>query len=256
MSAADNLLTNSNKVADTTYWPSDKVIFSNTGTFSATNTVGVTSVFTIPSPTNGQESYPVGIYSVNGGTTWNDFTGDLGPWGSSLGIPTTIVPVMAWAESGMSNTTTYRVKCSVLQGGGGTFPIIISVALLALKIPSPLTYIPTIASGETKTSSTTITPTGGQVRYRRIIDTLATAAGSGTIIQVAHNSGYIPDVAWWTTDGSDVRKISSTTVKFVHGSTTIDTLGVFGFAMDSTNFYMSSYPGLPNSLYFYRTYKP
>lgn len=252
MGAADNLITNSNKVAYTNYWPTDKVLYSTATSITVNNSVSIGhQVFTFPSPIGSQRALPIGIFSTDGGVTWNDVGGD-DPSASFLnGIVAQAVSVTI--EIQPDGTTTVLVKVNSAIGGGSTFLLNLSFVLLGISGVSAQMPVPTISSGTTKTATTNITPSSKlPVAYRQIVNqaTLPASApaGANVLNTSPHNLSYVPDLIFWRTDnGTPTQTFTFGTIYTRQTSTT-------GMYMDATNIYWWAALGITN--YDYRIYRP
>lgn len=270
MGVPDNLQANSSKVAYTTYWPIDQVIYSNTYNLTINNTVSSspqTFFYSLPTeiPNGSNWELPIGIFSTDGGTTWND-AGNV-PSSSSLtnGLTLPAVTVGLYMDRfpGPNYTLNIQVTVSSTIGGGSTFPLIVSVAILAPSSPTSLSALPTLSSTTNKTAATTITPSGLPAAYRRIINSnLFTTAIGTNITSVAHGLSYVPDAIVWLNDnlgngytGAYLRGFEAFIDSKATGLPQINAgNGNPLFFMDSTNIYYAQWG--QTSSYINRLYKP
>lgn len=200
---ASNLQTNGAKVAFTDYWEIDRVVFSHTDTFTVTNTVSTTGqTFSINMVgLNTQLGRPVGIFSTDGGVTWNDMLGTAS--NSTLSTYVVFPSVMVSPSVKSTNTITYSVLVNAKIGTGTTFSLICSIAVLAVDSPGIMTAIPSIASATNKTSQSTVDSSGNPIRYRQIAfkNIYSTPIGT-TLYTVVHGLGYVPDAMVWASYGT------------------------------------------------------
>lgn len=254
MGAPDNIVTNASKIAATSYFPTDFVIFSTVWNTSVTNSVGQYTI-TYGSAGTGQFGRPVGIYSFDGGITYYDFVPTRIPGGSLLAnSSSSIQPSVFVTPQSNNDTVSFVVNVKSTVGAGSTIPLIIKVALLAVDIPSSMNQLPTLSAGN-KIASTTYSK-GYQGSYRQILST-GTVNSSSTqksITTIAHGVGGVPLPQVWFYNGSN----NTTIENFwdVRYTTSSLTGGVSGFAMDATNLYiMYSYTAYPNGQTLYRVYR-
>src|SRR5947209_7168482 len=136
----------------------DRVIYAAQKSYTPNNSVG-TQTFTIAaSETNiNQFGRPLGIFSTDGGATWNDM-GDVSDTGSSLLSHASPPALTVSARVGSGNVSNGEVSIVVSVnstiGGGGTFPLLIGICLLVVDNPLPLPAVPTL-SGKTAYASLT-----------------------------------------------------------------------------------------------------
>jgi hypothetical protein len=254
----NNLNANSSKVANTSGFTTDKVIYSESRTINVTNSLGAYG-FTFTTPPLNQITLPVGVYSTDGGNTWADFS-TLTTLPVSWG---TYTPpgVFVFGESNSNNSVTYTVQVNSTVGGGSTFPLMVSLALLAIDNPSPIANIPVISPSVNKAAFSTIDPTTKlPIDYRQIVlsNSIATTAGAPGAQTIAHGLNYIPDIMFWTSSGgvTGLGNNNFSTPNFTFslnsaGTLTIDSEGI---ACDGTNLYIGGFPATGFTIY--RGYKP
>lgn len=264
MGIPDNLLANSGKVADTDYYEVDKVVYSKTKTLTIQNTTSSNpQIFVAQDPSDlvpGQYCFPVGIFSYDGGTTWNDMGTDYGGSSITANLPLPTVTVSPWVSS--SGLLYFYVDVNSTVGGGSTFSLICSACLLLTDSPSSISALPQISSTSTKSTKASISPTGEQIQYRRIVgkNTFTTAGVGEALTSVAHGLGYVPDMCYWMNKGWDPSSgVSSNFYSMTGGS--YDIKNNQGNSqplmfMDATNIYYADTFGGGAQNYMYRLYQP
>lgn len=235
----------------------DHVIFSQQWSTTVTNSIG-TSIQTWGDTLLNQFAYPIGIYSYDGGVTWNDFVPNPIPGGSLLtNSNATIQPaVFVTPRVTAAGILSFGFAVKATVGGGATIPLIIRIGLLA-------TSNPTITNGELIQSavnkSAYITSSGGMfTQYRQISQTPDPTINSTAVpshyATIPHGLGQVPHLFVWWFDGTFQTIFSNYwDVRYnVLGSNS----GVSGFGMDSTNVYPAfSFTALAAGRTTWRTYK-
>lgn len=226
MTAADNLKSNASKVSYTDYWPIDQVIFADTLTFS----VPAGSVGTSYAPPNvatglGQFGRPMGIYTEDGGSTYNDIGNHWAGGHAGAGIVVPIQPnnveLRLFVDgSGNVNFTFFRNVTT-------SSPTVVtcSFVLLAVDNPSPI-------SSETQTGGAE-TNYNDQNLYRKIVD--AGNYSTSGLSTVPHNLGYVPNIEYWISSGGDDFKEGM----YYDPNNPNDTTGMF---FDNENLYLGYGP--------------
>lgn len=248
MAPSDNLAANISKVAYTNFFPTDKVIFSMTTTITVSATANAQTE--IPVPLNGQLAFPVGIYSLDGGSTWSDFGRYLGTYNSiviqTMGADIEVDPVKNVARIGTYVTT---------PPGGSTMDAKIAFALLAADTNTVPIDIPSVSTTANKLASTSISPIEEPMRYRNIIKSayLPNTATSGTPLSIPHGLATVPDIAqWYVWFPPNAPLINTSGGSYQDdGINPISGAGVFS---DATNLYWWQ-PGFYPDDYYYRMYK-
>lgn len=111
----------------------DKIIYAETYSFSVANTIGATATITVDKYDvflSGVCPLPFGIYTFDGGATWNDATNTSINSGPNTSVTVTI------RTAGASVKINYKVYATV--GGGSTIPIQLSYGLIVDETESPL----------------------------------------------------------------------------------------------------------------------
>lgn len=250
MSALDNLQTNHDKVVYSSTDAIDQVIFAGTFPYGVTNTVGS---YTFTESTNtSQLALPVGIYSTDGGTTWNDLGAGIPTGSLNKGI--TKPPLFVQPNSLPDGSIQFNVTVNSTIGSGSTFALLISIAMLATDTPSTMPGIPELGGHKVAYSSLD-TDTGAPTRYRQITIRGSQPVTSGsTLVSVPYSLGYVPDLFVWFNTGPGTAISILPPLTFLSSST--GTLVPFSedYVLDSSNIYFAPI-GLSAS-YIYRGYKP
>jgi hypothetical protein len=224
----------------------DMVIFSDTRTINLTFSGGgiQTKSLEFDSGIN-QSGLPLGIYSIDGGNTWNDMGGPATFSGSSYPFYPTI-QVQPFVNS------KGQVVYSVTASGNGGYAIQTRLVILASDNPGilPESVVPTT----NQTSYEFGTPN----TYRQIVNTTTQALTDFTIYTLPHGQGVVPLVQnwvylpnksefgitdnWYTLVGVDVdqRWLSSVATNII--------------GYDATNIYIATELTTPRSAY-YRIYQ-
>lgn len=232
----------------------DQVIFSTVWETSVTNSDG-TYTLTYGDTGVGQYARPLGIYSYDGGTTYNDFwprpgSGVVNEVEDFLASTVIVSPRVA-----SDGELSFRVQVIDTVGGGSTIPLIIKIALLANDSPVAMDQSPTHSS-ENKLAYVTVAD-NVSTRYRQILSANAVNSDddpSGQpLMTTPHGAGVVPNLNIWFFDGTynvtyenfwDVRYI---TEDFPHA--------LSGMAMDATNLYIAyEHFAFPSGQTLYRTY--
>lgn len=171
----------------------DQIIYSTTINTTVTNTVGnYSGIYTLNSGSN-QLTYPIGVFSYDGGTTYIDYGFILG----APGTPTSLIPsVTVQINSNVDGTVSFDASVNSTVGGGGTIPLILHVALLASSSPATLKK-PQIAQKLSYSNIAKINdPTKAPYSvYRRIS---ADRTLSSTDLTFAHGLSSIPNLMYWS----------------------------------------------------------
>lgn len=234
----------------------DQVLFSQVINTSVVNSVA-SSTLNYGSTTIGQFAWPIGIYSYDGGLTYNDFVPTTLPGGSLLthATSTTAPAVFVTPKVDASGNLTFAINVKSTVGAGGTIPLILKIALLATATPSSTFGPPIQSSNDNPQAYGSIHRS--QPLQNRQINTDATSplsAGVLNIFTIAHGLGVIPNPQVWHYD------TFTNTIKGNFWRNTWKPIGanngdVTGIAMDSTNLYISPEAALTNSYQQYRLYK-
>jgi hypothetical protein len=235
----------------------DQVIYSTIISTTVPNSVGVTN-YVIGTPLFGY-NWPVGIYSYDGGTTYNDFVPTTLPGGSLLtnATSTTAPKVYITPPVDSSGNCTLRIDVKATVGGGSTIPIDARVALLAISDPTGLTVgVPTTQSSVGNKLAYTSSHEGLGVQYRQILLDSNSPLSTSTlnIYTVPHSVGAIPNPQVWFFDGTK-NTIMSNYWDVRYKPLNANNGGVAGVAMDASNFYFSPLTALASSETHYRIYK-
>jgi hypothetical protein len=179
----------------------------------------------------GQYGYPLGVYSTDGGSTWNDC------WGAGQLFDNSFLGVNISCDSS-----------GVLHFNNGPSNII-KFVLLATDSPSPLN-----APTSTTLGGNVVAYQTGNVAYREILAS-ATINGINDGVEriIAHGQSGVPVVAAWTKGFTGSNNITPfVTAVQLKSSPTIDT---DYFLEDGTNLYIHSPAGATtyNTAY-YRLY--
>lgn len=254
MGAPENIVTNASKIANTDYFPIDQVIFSDVWNTSVTNSVN-TYTLTYGDTGVNQFGRPIGIYSYDGGVTYNELWTQNIPGGSLLtNSSSTARPSVAITP--MMGDGTLKFNCVVYStvGAGSTIPLIIKVALLAVDSPSTLPSVPT-QSADNKQAYTTLSD-GSQGSYRQILLTgvINSSSSAQPYSTVAHGAGKVPMPELWFYDGlNDITFENFWDYRYNLGTRSP---GITGCAMDSTNLYIAySYTAYSSGQTLYRVYR-
>ncbi len=183
----------------------DKII----GYFPGTLNVGASGSFTIAQATTtvdstlGQSALPIGIYSVNGGSTWNDM-GVSVPNGTALQTEECTASVSPTGIITVLGTNWYNTGTTGFGSGRGAITILFKILLLAKKDQGLIT--PPIITGDKQYHSS-------RYNYQKIfLDdvTSVTAAGSSTgQTPITHGLGYNPLVRTWINSSGTIRMNAS-----------------------------------------------
>ena len=167
----------------------DKVLFSTTTSGSISNTPGFYELTPLDNPTN-QIAYPIGIYSWDGGVTWDDI-GQL-PFGTPGDVAIYLYgkPVIIWPTVEENQIIINCAVGSVVPGYGANLGIQLKLALVAGPSPTPIdqfTLDQTVAYSSNILSSNYTT-------YRRI-DTDAVLPGnsSQSLNSILHGLDEVPN---------------------------------------------------------------
>lgn len=218
MGAIDNLKSNSDKVAYTSYFNTDKIIVANSET---------TSSDTYPNIPN--DLMPIGVYSLDGGTTWQDCGQYSLPGGLTI-EPSAAVDVLFRTSAGNGVfilNSSHQIKY---------------VGLGLSTVDYPVSYI------ETGKSSINT-----QNNYMKIAleGSFTKSAGAGLTTQtIAHNLGYVPIANVWIKDSnfSSPAAIRRPISSYGNSGTISE-----GVRLDSTNIYISTNNATDTTVY-YRIY--
>ena len=143
----------------------DRVVYAAQKTFTCTNSIGTQTFTILASETNiNQFGRPLGIFSTDGGSTWNDM-GDVSNTGSSLLNHATLPSLTVSATCASSGAVSIVVTVNSTIGGGGTISLVVGLCLLAVDSPSPLPAVPTLSG---KTAYASRAKQGGLSQYREI----------------------------------------------------------------------------------------
>jgi hypothetical protein len=227
----------------------DQVVYANTQTINITNSVNAT--VSIPFTTAITSLIrPIGIFSYDGGLTWNDLGAVQGAAPSTSFSSVINTTTQCFISSGVAVlSATFQVTATV--GGGGTIPIIVRIIGLADNPPPILGALPTLGSNPVAYSSTDSQKDAAG--YRQIVQEGSFLTfGSTTIVTVPHNFGYVPDVNMWNFTGSRYNLSSTGWALSITGA---EVASYLGMAMDATNFYFVEI-GTSGFFYKYRSYHP
>lgn len=200
-------------------WPGaeiyDTFIYADTITFGINNSA---FAFTISWDTGlsgnknpNMQGLPIGIYSLDGGTTWYDANGYDGPirWKVESNGDGTLQ--FSWTGDGTTPFANVIFKGGLLSQN------------LTEKLPNPIT------------TSTPVLSFNTGVNYQKVLSTTELSPGSGTA-SVAHNLGYVPNFRVW------IRNTSGR-IGYV-GSVAVPDNGVYA---DTSNVNLISNNGIPST---------
>ena len=156
----------------------DQVIYATTRTLSLTENAVATQ---INSGIN-QQGLPLGIFSIDNGTTWNDM-------GAPLTYGTGVTGIFLSVNCTSNGTINLRL---VTQSGSSTYTVLIKLVLLASDTPSEL------PNSVVSTTNPTAYQFGTDANYRYIIDTNTQSLTNATEYTYAHNQDAIPIIQNWT----------------------------------------------------------
>lgn len=234
MGVPENLNTNEDKVAYSSLDEIDRVIFAKTYKLDVTNSVG-TYNFDQDIDLDLSFGRPIGIYSLDNGATWNDI-GGLPSTGSLVrGVTLPAVQIVPY-QMAAQNKLRLEVKVNSTVGGGTTFPVLVSICLLATDNPGVLSKAPQL--GNQKTAMASMTPEKLSSKYRKIRfrTTLNTPVGTG-VNTVPHGLGYVPDLFVWVNDNFNTPVSANYIAGFMLDARFIST-GNRCVVMDATNIYI------------------
>lgn len=185
MSAADNLLANYNKVAYTNYYRSDMIIGVHSGSF----TVSTPSAFSYTTNTDtfntgfGTSCYFQGVFSTNGGTTWNDF-GIYQPNLASPGPQTQTQTCRGFVTTGGVFTAVGINWYDIVHSSATSYTIQYKVAFFAKQNQGDITPLPV----------TDIVAFDSRYVVPKIYTQGTFAASTTGNTTISHNLGYYPKV--------------------------------------------------------------
>lgn len=222
----------------------DQVIYSVTTTDATLTTGSHSAFYEIPTPI-GQYAYPIGMFSYDGGVTWNDF-------GFTLPIATTYASVQPGVQIQPSVDASGNIFFNGVNNTAGTVTLILRVALLASYAPGPVPVPATLTQNTSYTNDARPLPSPTFLNfflppyssYRRIASDTVSGTGDHT---VAHGQSAVPNFMFWVNVGGFI------TMNAIGWQST-GSLGVLGIHMDSTNIVFHVDAGTYNNCY-YRTYK-
>lgn len=233
----------------------DQVLYSQIINTSVTNTIGS---YTISGDYNAllQGGWPIGIYSYDGGTSYNDFVPTTIPGGSLLAHATSTTAPAVFVTpkvDSLGGGLLFTIGVKNTVGAGGTIPLIIKIAVLATSTPSATGSTP-IQSSENPLAYGN-THEGQTLQNRQIsIDSVSPVSTStANIYTVSHNLGLVPNPQIWFNDGTN-NTIMSNYWDVRYKPINSGNGGVAGVAMDSSNFYFSPLNALSSSFSIYRVY--
>lgn len=236
MSASDNLLANYSKVEYTSYYQSDMIIGIHSGSFTvAAPSVGSNTTNTDTFTTGfGTSCYFQGIFSTDGGTTWNDFgvyipnlttagqpvfqTVTCRGYITSSGVFTAVG--INWYDlvhsSGTSKTIQYKVAFFAKQNQGSISPLsYVQKAQFDSRLNVQKIYLRGTFAAST-TSNTTITHSLGYIpKVRSFFEPTSSTAGVEGVATMP--AGAMATLDWFTGAGSGLSadvEITTTTAVF------------------------------------------
>ncbi len=212
----------------------DRVIYATTLNMSVSNTVGSQNNFySIPTDIYG---YPLGIFSYDGGNTWNDLSVAIGYINNNSTPIITVQPLVTGSE------IQFSAYVNATFGNSETIPLIINIAILA---PYNITTIdfnaivtPKIISYQSTSGDRSLYSV-----YRNIV--LDNQITAGTIENIPHNLGIVPDI-FVSVDDNGFTSFAN------EWSSDHDTSNSNGVALDSENLYFASGSG---KTFYYRVYE-
>lgn len=214
MSAIDNLLANYSKVEYTSYFQSDMIIGIHTGSF----TVSAPSIGSKTTATDifvtgfGTSCYFQGIFSTDGGTTWNDF-GVYQPNLTTPGQPVLqTVTCRGYVTTGGTFTAVGINWYDLVHSSGTSKTIQYKVAFFAKQGQGSITPLP----------YTQKTQLDSRINIQKIYldDTFAASTTANTTI--THNLGYIPKVRSFFEPTSSTSGVEGVATVPVGAMTTLD----------------------------------
>lgn len=138
-----------------------------------------------------QYARPLGIYTFDGGTTYNDL-GDVIPNGGSFGIGSALLPTFyVITQCSSTGVMTFTVVRSV--GSGANTTVTINLLMLARDTPTAITLPGTISGSNAMNFFS-------KNKYRNIA--LRGTASPTFPVTVAHGLGTVPICAFWFNDGT------------------------------------------------------
>lgn len=191
MSAYDNLIANIDKTAYTSVWDMDKII----GTAEGTVSVGVppvassVTVVATHSTTFGDSYFFLGIYSTDGGATWNDFNAMVPD------LTTPAMPVFqtlnvqgAVGSSGTMNVIVTNYYDSV-HGTGTAKTVKWKVVFISKNDQGSIT--PSLIADPTMFTS--VDRNYQKIAFKDSVPFNITS-GSGKSVTISHDLGFVPQV--------------------------------------------------------------
>jgi hypothetical protein len=183
-------------------YQTDKII----GAFSDSFTIPASSAFTPSQATKthntgfGESCLPIGIYSTDSGTTWNDM-GVIVPSGALFQTEECTASVSPTGVVTVLGTNWYDTT-SFSGDGRPAKTVMYKIWLLAKKdqgviTPLPITTMPLYHSSRFNYQK--IMPGGDGSK------TLSVSAGNVGQESISHNLGYVPNVRTWVDDSGTIR---------------------------------------------------
>lgn len=191
-------------------------------------------------PTNiGQTAYPIGMFSFDGGNTYNDF-------GVILPIVTTYASVQPSVALQPVVDNSGNIIFNGVNRTGSSVGLIIKIALLASYSPKVMHDPPFVTQdlSYTNVAKPFFPTTLPYASYRRIKSDAVASPGDTTL---AHNLGNVPNLMFWT-------QVSGKTTIDAIGWQSTGSIGDLGIKFDATNitFHIN---GATYGQVYYRTYK-
>lgn len=216
----------------------DRILYANTISTTINNSSGTQTDFYTLTTNLGIQTYPLGIFSYDGGNTWNDF----GPAVSYIrSVSTPIVSIQARVDS--SSTVYFDAGLSGVVGNqGATLSVLLKIALLApfnngvvdksnLYSPKVVAFLSNDPQNPNNYST-----------YRRIaLDNQSSATQT-----ISHGQNQIPNIGFWQSSLGDI------VVGANHWASDADPSNTNGIKMDANNLYVQ--PNF-NETFYYRVYK-
>lgn len=236
-------LTNPSGVLFSSNFDMDTVIYASSNTYNLSGSTSYTE--TINSGIN-QYGRPVGVYSSDGGTTWNDMFSTTSGWTVDNNI--TIKPTLIVSpQVDSSGNIVYYINAP----NTGSFTLQTKIVLLAVDSPGVLPT-PVVQSSNHFAYTSSF---GGN--YRKIVQKgIVTGTNDGAIHTVPTNLGKIPIVNSWSYGDNGtgyVDKIQSCSVD--SRWTTNSTGNGYVIAYDDNNIYVQFVASTEYYEYLYRIYQ-
>ncbi len=183
MGAADNLVTNISKVKYTSFFPTDQIIGSLTGSFPIAAGSPSTNAFVVLDTGFGDTCLTMGFYSLDGGTTWipinHSYLNGTDPVTGQLSLTTFV-----------DSATDGLISISATNTTKSAYTIQYKVLLLAKPNQGRITPLPV---GEKSAYQFT-----GNNNYMKVFKQDVITLAPSTSVTITHGLGYIPNFILWS----------------------------------------------------------